>query len=252
MFDSHIYPWIKTLLKGERPFILGINGPQGSGKTTLSNKICERLKADKVSAITISIDDFYISRMDQIRFAAQFQDNPYLQLRGYPGTHDVPLGTQTLKSLKAKAPTKIPRYDKSAHQGKGDRLPEPQWPKIEAPVDMVIVEGWMLGFTPVPGKAIPNPHFKAVNKFLAHYQAWHDLLGGFLQLEADDYRHVLEWRVEAEEKMKAAGKPGMTKEQVQAYIELFLPAYATYLPTLKSPPGKHHLKIPVAKGRLTL
>lgn len=44
---------------------------------------------------------------------------------------------------------KVPRYDKSAYDGKGDRADEATWPSIKAPVDVVLFEGWMLGFTPV-------------------------------------------------------------------------------------------------------
>jgi len=46
----------------------------------------------------------------------------------------------------------IPTYDKSAFSGKGDRVDyekEP-WRKRESgPVDLIIVEGWMLGFQQV-------------------------------------------------------------------------------------------------------
>lgn len=38
---------------------------------------------------------------------------------------------------------KIPTYDKSAFDGKGDQG-EPR--EVEAPIDLVIFEGWMLGF----------------------------------------------------------------------------------------------------------
>ena len=40
----------------------------------------------------------------------------------------------------------MPRYDKSAHEGKGDRAKEEDWDKVDGPLDLVIVEGWMLGF----------------------------------------------------------------------------------------------------------
>ena len=43
----------------------------------------------------------------------------------------------------------IPRYDKSAYNGKGDRAKQSEWMKMNGPLDLVIVEGWMLGFNPV-------------------------------------------------------------------------------------------------------
>jgi D-glycerate 3-kinase len=43
----------------------------------------------------------------------------------------------------------IPRYDKSKFNGCGDRAEISEWTKVEEPVDLVIVEGWMLGFTQV-------------------------------------------------------------------------------------------------------
>lgn len=255
LFEGSILPWIKSALSNHTPpYILGINGPQGSGKTTLSRAICEKLEADGLKALTISVDDFYLTRAEQVNLASQQAENLYLQQRGYPGTHDLALGTKTLRSLKSgESETRvvsIPRYDKSAHQGQGDRAPASEWTRIAGPIDLVILEGWMLGFKPVDESALPNSSFKIINQRLSYYHAWHELLDGFLQLEPDDYHHVLHWRVEAEEKMKAAGKPGMSTAEVQRYIELFLPAYKTYLPTLAHPPGKAHLKIPIGKGRL--
>jgi len=41
----------------------------------------------------------------------------------------------------------IPKYSKALRQGRGDRLPLEQWTIIEKPVDIVILEGWMLGFS---------------------------------------------------------------------------------------------------------
>ena len=38
----------------------------------------------------------------------------------------------------------------SAYQGKGDRASESEWAKVHPPVDVVLFEGWMLGFTPIP------------------------------------------------------------------------------------------------------
>ena len=85
------------------------------------------------------------------------QDNPdnfLLGVRGNALTHDVELGRKTLENLEnlgkgSTSETKLPRYDKSAYEGKGDRADEASWPVVKAPVDVVLFEGWMLGFTPV-------------------------------------------------------------------------------------------------------
>lgn len=45
---------------------------------------------------------------------------------------------------------RIPRYDKSARGGKGDRAPEGEWGIVKTPVDIVLLEGWMLGFEALP------------------------------------------------------------------------------------------------------
>lgn len=42
------------------------------------------------------------------------------------------------------------RYDKSANQGRGDRADPSTWPKVSGPVDILLFEGWMSGFSPLP------------------------------------------------------------------------------------------------------
>jgi D-glycerate 3-kinase len=61
-------------------------------------------------------------------------------------------------------------------------------------------------------------------------------MDAFIQLKPQDHRFVLKWRAEAEKRMKASGKPGMTDAEIQAYIETFLPAYELYLPGLSGSP----------------
>lgn len=43
---------------------------------------------------------------------------------------------------------------------------------------------------------------------------------------------VYKWRLQAEERMKAGGKPGMSAEQIADFVSRFIPAYAAYLPGL--------------------
>ena len=43
---------------------------------------------------------------------------------------------------------------------------------------------------------------------------------------------VYKWRLQAEEKMRASGKAGMTDEQIADFVSRFMPAYQAYLPRL--------------------
>ena len=203
--------------------------------------------------ITISIDDFYLTRGEQVKLAAEHADNPLLQQRGYPGTHDIELGARVLRSIKnGNMSVSIPRYDKSLHGGKGDRLPESEWTHVDGSVDLVFVEGWMLGFSPVEKKQLPNGHFEEINNALKNYVAWHRQLDGFLQLAPEDPHYVVGWRIEAEQRMRAQGRPGMSDPEIRAYVEKFLPAYETYLPQLeKNPPViRSRRRIVIGKDRL--
>jgi hypothetical protein len=80
-------------------------------------------------------------------------DNRLLQVRGNACTHDVALGSETLRALVAAAADEegpgagaakgdgagvaVPRYDKAAHGGRGDRAPRDAWPRVRGPVDLV-------------------------------------------------------------------------------------------------------------------
>jgi D-glycerate 3-kinase len=253
-FYNSLFEWISARLSREEPgHLVGINGPQGCGKTTLTKALCELFAAKGKRALAISIDDFYLTHTEQKRFAAEHAGNPYFQQRGYPGTHDIELGERTLRSIKhGNMAVSVPRYDKSAHGGQGDRLPENFWTQADASPDVVFVEGWMLGFTPVEERLLPNEHFLEVNRQLERYHVWHRQLDSFLQLAPIDYHFVIDWRTEAEQRMRASGKPGMSDSEIRAYAEKFLPAYATYLPQLESNPPqiRNRHRILIGKDRL--
>ncbi|MGZ3655179.1 MAG: glycerate kinase [Bdellovibrionota bacterium] len=249
---TSLLPWILGAHTPGKTFVLGVNGPQGAGKTTLCQALCAELAAKGFKAITLSIDDFYLTRAQQVSLSARFPADPYLQQRGYPGTHDVDLGARILDALRAnQGSVLVPRYDKSLCEGQGDREPESRWTRVGLPLDFVLFEGWMLGFVPVTE---PPAALAQVNAMLAAYEAWNSRLDGFLQLEPLDYHFVLDWRVEAEARMKAQGKPGMSEAAIRAYIEKFLPAYETYQPALqtKTPGGKLVRRVKIGKDRAAI
>src|SRR5581483_6267411 len=105
---------------------------------------------------------------------ARHPGNPCLRYRGYPGTHDVALGEQVLDALAGLEPgaeARVPRYAKGARGGRGDRAPASGWTRIVGPVDVILVEGWMLGFSPVDEGSL-EPDLRAPNRMLAPYAAW--------------------------------------------------------------------------------
>ena len=219
--------------------VIGVSAPQGAGKTTLTTAMVEALKAENIKAIAVSIDDFYLTHEEQLKVASRNSGNIYLQQRGYPGTHDLKLGCETLKGLThlKNGEMLIPRYDKSAFQGQGDRSPQNQWTKISGPLDLILFEGWMLAFD------------------VLEYEPWWKFLNALIYLRAKDHHYVLDWRVEAEQKMRASGKPGMTDEQVSAYAQKFMPAYEKWQNTVPEMAKKlrlapnHYLEIQIGKNR---
>lgn len=218
----------RVRLADSRPAVVGLQAPQGGGKTTIATRVLASLGAQGLGAVSVSIDDFYLPRVDQLALAAAHPGNPYLEHRGYPGTHDVDLGERTIAAMRALRPgdvMRVPAYDKSQHGGRGDRAPESAWPTITGPLDLVIVEGWMLGFEPTAEAQVPDPRLSFSNRALAEYDRWHRQLDAFVVLRPLDWRYVLKWRVEAEEHMKAQGKPGLSREDIEDYVRRFLPAY---------------------------
>ena len=237
------------------PLIYGINGPQGCGKTTLAAELVSAFSSLGKNAVSLSIDDFYLTHSEQLALAQRYPNDSLLQQRGYPGTHDVQLGTRILQGLRNLGAGEIlacPVYDKSLFQGQGDRLPEAKWKKVKGPVDVIFFEGWMLGFSEVAESELPSQELKGVNRFLGEYVEWTRLLDAFIQLMPREIEFVVNWRIEAEEKMKAQGRSGMSSDEIRRYIEKFLPAYRLYLPRLaiQPPVSKNYMRLLLDEHRI--
>ena len=242
---------------------MGINAPQGAGKTTLVNFCQSLFKLDGLRSVVLSIDDFYLTNKEQQALAAKHEGNPLLQYRGNAGTHDVTLGRETiLKCISARAGEKIalPFYDKSLCGGRGDRAPREAWPVVEGPVDVLLLEGWMLGFKPLPSVGEDEEGGRKglndVNDYLGEYEKWHELVDAWVVVQVEEVDVIFKWRLEAERRMRAEkGREGsMTDAEVGDFVSRFLPAYKAYLkPSLYDadalPPEKPVLRVLIDSSR---
>ncbi|KAJ9254439.1 P-loop containing nucleoside triphosphate hydrolase protein [Paecilomyces variotii] len=270
--SQHCIPFILERLKVHQarhkddpdapPFFLGLNGVQGAGKTVLVSTLQKTLRSPPYSlpTVTLSLDDIYLTHADQVALAAAHPDNPLLQHRGQPSTHDLALGEKIFASLKANKPTAIPQYDKSAFSGQGDRVPESQWEIVngegQEKIKLVIFEGWCVGFRPwddvtlkekweaaVRQKDTGNydgrlgyvkfEDVKTVNDALKRYDVLTDQLDALIHIDAENPRFVYEWRQEQERTLRAAKGTGMTEEQVNHFVDGYYPSYELFTETLR-------------------
>jgi D-glycerate 3-kinase len=234
-----------------RTCVVGLSGPQGCGKSTLAAAIVAGARARGRSAAALSIDDLYLTRDEQIALAARHPGNPYLEHRGYPGTHDVGLGASTLRALRGAGASDVvplPSYDKSAHAGRGDRRPRSAWPVTRGPVELVVLEGWMLGFPVLDVAALAALEDRCLAEaaaLLPRYDAWTRELDAFVHLDAADPTDVVRWRVDAERARRDAGTPALSDAEARDYVERFLPAYALWVPRLRrAPPSRDGAPLP--------
>jgi len=150
--EQHWRPLAEDLARragAKRPLIVGINGAQGSGKSTLC-RFLEVLLAERgLRAVTLSLDDLYLTRAERQAMAREI--HPLFATRGVPGTHDVALGAALLDGLAAGEPVALPCFDKAADDRAASTRP------VGNRMDVVLFEGWCLGAMPQPNEALAEP-----------------------------------------------------------------------------------------------
>ncbi len=140
---------------GDKPFIIGINGAQGTGKSTLAALLTILLTEDHhLSVAQLSLDDFYFTRSEREDLAHEI--HPLLSTRGVPGTHDIALALTTIRALTQAEhgqTIELPRFNKAAD----DRFPLVQYDQVIGPTDVIIFEGWCVCAPPQDDTALRNP-----------------------------------------------------------------------------------------------
>lgn len=221
---------ITGLAAEKHPLLVGANGAQGSGKSTLCRFLEPLLATRGVKAATLSLDDFYLTHAE--RQEAAEDHHPLFATRGVPGTHDVLLLEDVLDQLLAGRPATLSRFDKADD----DRAP--QGTMIEPPVDVILLEGWCVGAVPQPAAALREPvntlereedadgvWRREVNRRLAtDYAALFDRIDLLVMLKVEGFEAVHANRRLQEEKL-ARSHPGGPAVMDEAALGRFLMHY---------------------------
>ncbi|BAZ45592.1 glycerate kinase [Chondrocystis sp. NIES-4102] len=214
--------------KLNRTLIQGVLGGQGTGKTTFCLILKLILHYLGYSVACLSIDDLYLTYEERKQLQ---QQDARLIWRGPPGTHDLKLGLDVLNQClegDEKSEISLPRFDKSLFNGAGDRS---EAETIFKP-DILLFEGWFVGVRPIPPDCFSDPpppiitpedqEFALVNnqRLEAYLPLWAKL-DRLIVFNPEDYRLSIQWRKEAEHKMIALGKTGMTDAEITRFVEYF-------------------------------
>lgn len=216
--------------RGDGPFVLGICGAQGSGKSTLSAGLAQRLNARGIRTAMLSLDDLYLSHDRRAALACEV--HPLFAVRGAPGTHDVAQGLVLLEAVKAGRGVTLPRFDKATD----DPAPKADWPVIEGPLDVLIFEGWCVGARPQAEAALVAPvnaleaerdpdgvWRRHVNAALAGpYADLFARIDRLVLLAAPGFEVVERWRVQQEQSLRAQAPKGarvMSDAEVATFIQ---------------------------------
>ncbi len=203
LVERKVRGWLE---EGVSPFVVGICGAQGSGKSTLSEGLAGRLTLTGLKVAILSLDDLYLPAS-----ARPVGLSPLFATRGVPGTHDVALGERVFTGLKASKTTRLPRFDKAIDSPAAVE----DWPEITAP-DVIIFEGWCVGARPEAPDRLMTPlnALERQDEGGSWRQAVNAALGGgyahlfghidrLVLLSAPSFEVVRDWRIEQEHSLRS-------------------------------------------------
>jgi D-glycerate 3-kinase len=209
-----------------RTVVIGLCGPQGSGKSTIAAAVREILIRQGRTAAVLALDDLYLPKEQRARLAAEV--HPLFATRGPPGTHDPALGLEILGLLARPGELAMPCFDKAADT----RRPPEDWTHVTCPVDVVLFEGWCVGARPQPPEALDEPvndlernedpdgRWRTfVNTALdGAYRPLFARVDRLVMLAPRGFAVVAGWRAEQEAKLRARTGRGMGGDEVARFV----------------------------------
>ncbi|HSS14052.1 MAG TPA: hypothetical protein VLL04_09170, partial [Rhizomicrobium sp.] len=193
--------------------------------------------------------------------------HPLLRTRGVPGTHDVALGLSLIDAL-TDGPTEVsmPCFDKA----QDDRAPATAWPRIAAPVDVILFEGWCVGALPQADADLVEP-INALEREEDRDGFWRryvnaELKGGYSRLfgridvlamlKAPSFDTVYGWRSLQEKKLgDKVRSQGLTGTRIMGPQEIrrFLMFYQRLTEwILQEMPNRAEILMPLDEGHRLL
>jgi putative hydrolase of the HAD superfamily len=239
---------IKSYYSSKTTTIIGIQGGQGTGKTTLQYFLKKSLNKLGYSVESFSMDDFYESHIYRLNLRKTYPNNPYYQLvRGAPGTHRIKELKETLKNIKSGKPFKILRFDKSLHNGSGDTLNKSN--KINKRPDFVFIDGFFLGLPNISKKQLQEIYklqknslktfnikltdIKIIKTNLNKYKELWKFIDKLIMIKEDSPKYQVKWRLQQEKELKKKKKESQTKNDIIKFTNILMPFSVTCYNTLK-------------------
>ncbi len=143
----------RMVRKTDRVPIIGINGGQGTGKSTCSALVAKILEQRGLRPLVISIDDLYFPK--SVRRALAGEVHPLLITRGVPGTHEIKIFSRLVSVARgetAEPGFMVPRFDKGADDRCAEGTPFPT-----DGVDVILFEGWCIGASAQDFQSLETP-----------------------------------------------------------------------------------------------
>lgn len=223
--------------KSNKTLCIGINGAQGTGKSTLAKFLSKFLyNMYDVKSVIISLDDLYKTKKDREKMSKEI--HTLFKTRGVPGTHDVNIGYDFIKSCIDNSSEKkiCPRFNKSID----DRCDENEWIAVNNKIDLIILEGWCVGAIAQDHSELEKPinvfeeendphkiwRIFSNNQLNDNYQDLFNLCSYLIMIKAPNFEIIKKWRLKQEIQLKKSIDNknqdfSMDKNQIFNFVKYF-------------------------------